>query len=709
MFRTLRQPSPSTAGQSRGGTPAPRPAESLEDLLVRYLAVLGAVALVAGLGLWLTGELAGLAVHRRWPAVPATDAFTLLAALPRHVSNPADAGPPKFRTQLAGPAVFYATGALLLTTAGAVAARGVLWLGAHRAARRRRERDRSVSWASAHDIRHLLVRDAGAGRVVLGRLGRRLVAAEARRSVMVIAPTQAGKTTRFVIPTVLRWDGPMLITSVKSDVLRATLDQRRRRGRVHVFDPTGSSGLPTAMWSPLLSCTDYPGAERTARWLIEANGETAGVDNTRFWETLGGKLLAPLLLAAAHTGGGLRQVGTWLDCREKDQVSQVLEGIGDLDALSAWAASCAREQRQRDSVYATAESILNTFASPSVRAATDITGADHLAGRVLHPEQLIREGQTLYLVAPAHDQKRLRPLFEALVQAVLRAAQDTYAATGAPLDPALMLMLDEAANIAPIRDLASYAATGAGQGIQIVSVWQDLAQVEAIYGRRAATVVNGHTARVFLPGSADLATLEATSKMIGDHQLGRSTISTSHDGSRSITETTTDSRVAPPEYLRQLPSGTAVVLYGREPVMRLHTTAWYQDRTLRAMAGPPPPGSYERPPVTNSPRPEGPPAATAGTNMTAVAATARGRPPTHYGDEGVGIAHLADLTPAPGEQNRWRDRNTGRDYVLLYAPDGTPLRLPTELTAEEHRHIDACQRIDLRAVHDRPRAGPEKT
>ena len=40
----------------------------------------------------------------------------------------------------------------------------------------------------------------------------------------------------------------------------------------------------------------------------------------------------------------------------------------DVDALDAWAATCAREERQRDSVYATAESILKAFASPSAYA-----------------------------------------------------------------------------------------------------------------------------------------------------------------------------------------------------------------------------------------------------------------------------------------------------------------------------------------------------
>ena len=104
----------------------------------------------------------------------------------------------------------------------------------------------SSAWAKPGQVPELLVRDATPGRVLLGRLGptwcgrRRLVAAEPRRSVLVVAPTQAGKTSRIVIPTVLRWTGPMLVTSVKPDVLRLTLTERLRRGPAYVFDPTGS-------------------------------------------------------------------------------------------------------------------------------------------------------------------------------------------------------------------------------------------------------------------------------------------------------------------------------------------------------------------------------------------------------------------------------------------------------------------------------------
>lgn len=589
--------------------PRPRPrsgwaGSDLDDLLTGWL--LGAVALVGagGLLLWAAGQLAGLLAHGRWPDAPLTAGFGIAVRWPAHVADPAAAWPAAARDQIPGPVLLYPVLVALVVAGIATSLLAVSAWGQHRAARPQRERDRSPLWARPAQIRPLLVPRAVPGRVVLGRIGPRggcLVAAEPRRSVLVVAPTQAGKTSRIVVPTVLRWTGPMLVTSVKADVLRLTLTERLRRGPAHVFDPTGAltggdgaasgGGIDAAVrgaavkWSPLLGCATYPGAERTAAWLVEAGGDPRG-ETATFWESLAAKMLSPLLYAAAGTGRSVRHVAAWIDRRETTEISEALGGLGDVDALDAWAATCAREERQRDSVYATAETILRAFASPSARAATDITGDDHAAGRVLDVERLLAHSGTLYLVAPAHEQGRLRPLFESLVQSVLRAAQDTYARTGRPLDPALMVMLDEAANIAPLRQLATHAATGAGQGIQICSVWQDLAQVEALYGRRAATVVNGHTARVFLAGSADLATLDATSRMIGDHPTRRASISTNPDGGRSVSEHSADARLAPVEYLRQLPADAAVVLYGSAPPIRLTTIPWYVDPHLRRLVGP---------------------------------------------------------------------------------------------------------------------------
>ena len=96
-------------------------------------------------------------------------------------------------------------------------------------------------------------------------------------------------------------------------------------------------------------------------------------------------------------------------------------------------------------------------------------------------------------------------------------------------------MLDEAAHIAPLAELDGLAATCASHGIQLVTVWQDLAQVRARYGARAPTVLNNHRAKLFLPGIADPDTLEYASRLIGDEEVTLPSVTRDPKGGRSTT------------------------------------------------------------------------------------------------------------------------------------------------------------------------------
>ena len=67
--------------------------------------------------------------------------------------------------------------------------------------------------------------------------------------MLLFGPSQSGKTTRL-IESVNAWTGPAVVSSVKTDLMRATLERRRAIGEVKVFDPIGISGMPCATWSP---------------------------------------------------------------------------------------------------------------------------------------------------------------------------------------------------------------------------------------------------------------------------------------------------------------------------------------------------------------------------------------------------------------------------------------------------------------------------
>ncbi|MHB1445265.1 MAG: type IV secretory system conjugative DNA transfer family protein [Acidimicrobiales bacterium] len=434
-------------------------------------------------------------------------------------------------------------------------------------------------WATRRDLTGLRVERPGAGRLVLGRWGRRgggLLAAEARQSVLVVGPTQTMKTSGFAVPALLEWDGPVLAASVKTDLVRDTLEARRRSGRVWIYDPACCTGLPADAWSPLAGARTWAGARRTASALIEAaRSGQPGSAESEFWYATSAKLLAPLLLAAAVSGRTMADVVRWVDTQETGEVLEVLAGLGHQPALVAATASFGREERARSSIFTTTETVLDPFAEPDL-SATD-------GGAVIDPGPLLDGGaHTLYLCAPAHEQRRLRPLFTALVDQVVRAVYERSAATGGPLARPLLMVLDEAASIAPLEDLDALAATGAGQGLQLVTLWQDLAQVSARYGARAASVINNHRAKILLSGVGDPATLEALSSLVGDSTDHESSETRGADGARSTTESVAHRRLAPADALRRIAPGHGLLLYGHLPPVQLALRPWFEDRRLMA-------------------------------------------------------------------------------------------------------------------------------
>ena len=436
----------------------------------------------------------------------------------------------------------------------------------------RRDGRRGARWARRRDLRPLLVdgHDRAPGRLVLGVVSGtvrpRTVAAEATQSLVVVGPTQSGKTTSLAVPAILEWRGPVVAASVKSDLLRDTLARRRARGRVWCVDPTAATGVPASTWSPLSGCADWRRAARTAADLCETAKADGTTPDGEFWYSTAAKLLAPVLFAAARDGRTMADVVRWVDTQETAEVADALDRAGVPEALDAARATWGRDERTRSSVYTTAETVLAPFAQAQ---------PGPVSAEPFEPRHLLGGPHTLYLCAPAHDQRRLRGYFGALVAQVLSHSFSVATRAGHPLDPPLLVVLDEAAHIAPLPELDGLAATCASHGIQLVTVWQDLAQVRSRYGTRAATVLNNHRAKLFLPGIADPDTLDYASRLVGDEEATQPSVTRDGKGGRSTTSSTGTRRLLPPEELRCLRRGRAVLVYGTLPPARLELRPWW--------------------------------------------------------------------------------------------------------------------------------------
>src|SRR5215213_6583565 len=274
MWHDAWPPLPPGGHRTPDAPPFTSPGDQL--LAVGVGATAGAGALV-----WATGQAAGLAFGHTWLELSPGDVAHILWSLPQHWSDPALAWPADVRGPLPGPAGMYATFAGVvggLSGGTAAVARHLPGRAAgHRPGHLRPAKHAGAVWAGGRELRLLTVGDPEPGRVILGRTPGafgRLLAAEDCHSVLVFGPTGSYKTSALVIPGVLEWNGPLVATSVKPDLLRATMAHRARCGRVVVIDPLGAAGVQAARWTPLASCGTWAGAQQTALMLANAIEQT---------------------------------------------------------------------------------------------------------------------------------------------------------------------------------------------------------------------------------------------------------------------------------------------------------------------------------------------------------------------------------------------------------------------------------------------------
>jgi type IV secretion system protein VirD4 len=520
-----------------------------------------------GLAVLVTGHLSAFVLHGHWPNYPLDAAPQILGRWGRHLRSPEVAWRDvNTGAAVAGGAVWWVLFGVVSCTMAAPAIVAV----------RSRPPD-GQTWAKPRDLRRLRVGHEE-GRLVVGRHGRRLVAVEARHSLLVLGPTQSGKTTGLAVPAILEWPGPVVATSTKGDLVDDTIGWRRRLGQVHVYDPAGATSYVRSGWSPLAKCMTWQGSCQTG-WELAMAGKAAvggGMNLADFWFAGAAKALAPYLYAAAWKSYGIGRVARWIDDEERDEVLAILKPL-HLDAASAHQATFRREDRSRSSLFQVMQQIVGAYLDPAVVESARSSDID--------PERLLDGGaNTLYLTAPHRDQERFRPLFSTLIGQVIDAVYRRHVAEGRPLDAPLLLVLDEAANIAPLDDLPTIASTAAASGLQVITVFQDLAQVRRRFGDAAGTVVNNHRAKLLLPGISDLDTLDLASRLVGEEETERSSTTTDGLGRRSRTSSAQWRRLLPAEMARQLGDGEGVLLYGNLRPIRVRLRPWFKDRRLRRRA-----------------------------------------------------------------------------------------------------------------------------
>lgn len=406
----------------------------------------------------------------------------------------------------------------------------------------------------------------------LGARSGTFFAASPEDSVAILGPPRVGKTSGILIPQAMTWNGSLVSTSTKPDVLRATRGRRlqiacQRDGDVYVYAPTEPldhvCGVRKIHWSPTDGCEDPTVCEIRVQKLLGPEKPS----EQEFFRQAGATVMRGYFHAAALAQVGMAVIKRWIDRHDVEEPIEILAYYENQSPAAAQYASALRGIAAQPS-----ETKAGTFGTVQEKLAAIVGNATALANSEstdFDIDRFLLTGSTLYVLSPEDVQRIIAPLVAGLIEAIVsRAYVFASRNTSGRLEPPLMLLLDEVGAIAPLPSLPQMLAQGAGQGVLTVWAGQSISQLEARWGKEQAQSIWGASSQKVIFGNlADSELLEQISKQYGEYDRhvwphgskARSLIAAVATKQAQTPQTMRERRLQVSE-LHSMPPGTACIL-----------------------------------------------------------------------------------------------------------------------------------------------------
>jgi type IV secretory pathway TraG/TraD family ATPase VirD4 len=256
----------------------------------------------------------------------------------------------------------------------------------------------------------------------------------------------------------------------------------------------------------------------------------------------------------------MTDVLAWVDSQEVKRPVAALRKASAAPAVRQLSGIMELDPRNRGTIYMSAGSLIAPCRYPEVAASA--------AGGFTVPEFLDGSANTLYIVASSRQQRALAPLVVGLISSIIHEVAERSNASG-PLDPTLRVLLDEVANIAPLRDLPALLSQAAGHGIRMATMWQSLGQLQHRYGSAADEILANSTAKLFMGPISDDRTRHHVQEALGE-ELGHDPLSDGRSGAPRARPKATAAA------LQQLAQDRALLIEGRTPPAIVRLRPWWR-------------------------------------------------------------------------------------------------------------------------------------
>jgi type IV secretory pathway TraG/TraD family ATPase VirD4 len=437
------------------------------------------------------------------------------------------------------------------------------------------------------------------------------VCSEPGHHVLIAAQTGAGKSTRVIIPTLLRYIENCVVIDPKGELAAVSARARATtlNQRIHIINPWGELagtfqklGFPPATYNPLdiLDPTD-PNVVANAQSLARAICplDKAGTDN--FWNKNAASILTAVFLWLADAPGETKTLGRTHEIvtSTKPELQKYLAQMaaseafdGAIRANSAPFVGMANETFT--SIMANVSQFTNWLSDPQIKKAT-ATSSFTMQDFMSHPKLC----STIYLVIPT-DQMDTQATW---LRLMITAITNGYRHPKQKVHPC-MFLIDEFPALGRVEIMPSSIAIMRGMGVTFTLVVQGLSDLKSVYGNDADRILNNCAYKWFC-NVDDLESAQYLSKTLGNTTVptigtGQSVSAGLKGGSsgQSINFGQTGRPLMMPDEIMNLNRNIAILLAPQRRPQFLHTVDYWDLTRAFAWHSKGFPALYTDPPLT---------------------------------------------------------------------------------------------------------------
>jgi len=398
-------------------------------------------------------------------------------------------------------------------------------------------------------------------------------------NVLLTAPVGAGKSSRVIIPNLLRGQGnrSLFIADVKGELARLTAGAISEHHEVWIFSPINPA--ESAGYNPLHFIHDIEDAQELATCWVQNTGKSEDA----FWPNAAIRLMTATILhlRAAEPGAPFYRL-TDILCRLSYQEMK--------DTLMNSVSDEARSEVKAFFGYMDLNPKLVGSLMTDMGTRFQLLLSDHVRSSTAHNDidftTMAEHAVALYLSIPRRYAQRYQPLLACFVMQMF-AAWERYAEASprGQLPHGIMCYLDEFANLGYIPNISGIISTARASRVAMLLVLQSFNQLDEKYGQEIRRTIQANTVtHLLLPGAGQEET-EYYSRRSGDATIPTATRHTkqvgwmTHDDSWTYGETGRPLFTA--DELRRMSEDQMYMLNAANPPLLIETIPYYRDRHLK--------------------------------------------------------------------------------------------------------------------------------